>query len=210
MAPVTIRLYDENAYSDVLGPQGLFRYIIWTQGCLRNCKGCMSAMSHSMDGGYVRDADKVINDILCATDIEGITISGGEPFLQAASLVYIVKAVRAIRDVGVTVYTGNSYEELLNSADSDIKEFLECIDLLIDGEYIEELNDDGALRGSSNQRVIPLTNRYGEVLLESAYGKNAVRRAVINIDKGVMSITGVPNKSQYEAFNLISNAISKK
>lgn len=206
---MTIRLYDENEHSDMLGPQGFFRYILWTQGCSRNCKGCMSAMSHSLDGGYVRDANQVVKDILCVVDIEGITISGGEPFLQAATLAYIVKAVRQVRDIGVTVYTGYTYEELLHSNDDDIKEFLDCIDLLIDGEYVEQLNDDQALRGSSNQKIIPLSDRYSSELIESSYGKNAVRRASIKIDKSALSITGVPDKAQYEAFNLIYNAISK-
>ena len=89
---------------------------------------------------------------------EGLTISGGEPFLQAPALAKLIRQVRRQRDVGVIVYTGYRYEELPGLPGGE--DLLAQIDLLIDGEYIKALDDHRGLRGSSNQRVIPLTDRY--------------------------------------------------
>lgn len=89
---------------------------------------------------------------------EGLTISGGEPFLQAPALAELIRLVRKQQDMGVIVYTGYRYEEL--PAMPGGGDLLAQIDLLIDGEYIQALDDHRGLRGSANQRVIPLTERY--------------------------------------------------
>lgn len=138
-----------------LGPGN--RFVIWTQGCLRRCKGCASPEHQSLDGGYLIDTKELSNQICSCRQIDGITISGGEPFLQAHALTDLLNGVSEVRpELTVLVFTGNKLEEL---TDLDSKAFLEKIDLLIDGEYIPDLNDGKGLRGSSNQKFHFLTER---------------------------------------------------
>lgn len=138
-----------------LGPGN--RFVIWTQGCLRRCKGCASPEHQSLEGGYLIDTKELSDQICSCHLIDGITISGGEPFLQAQTLSDLLDRVSKVRpELTIIVYTGNKMEEL---TDPDSKTLLEKIDLLIDGEYVPELNDGKGLRGSSNQRFQFLTNR---------------------------------------------------
>ena len=95
---------------------------------------------------------------------------------------------------GVIVYTGFTYEELLQMPQA--QELLEQTDLLIDGPYIRELDDGLSLRGSSNQRVIPLTERYREAL---AYYGTRPREQEIFHHAGTTHYVGIPTDSTYEA-----------
>lgn len=147
-----------------LGPG--VRYALWVQGCPRRCPGCVAPEAQALDGGTALETGALAWEILLS-GAEGLTISGGEPFLQAEALAELIRTVRRKRDLGVIVYTGYRYEELL--ADPAARALLEETDLLIDGPYVKELDDGKSLRGSSNQRVIPLTERYrGEL---SLYGR---------------------------------------
>ena len=147
-----------------LGPG--VRYALWVQGCPRRCPGCVAPEAQALDGGTELETGALAWEILLS-GAEGLTISGGEPFLQAKALAGLIRTVRRKRDLGVIVYTGYLYEELL--ADPAARALLEQTDLLIDGPYVKELDDGKSLRGSSNQRVIPLTERYrGEL---SLYGR---------------------------------------
>lgn len=158
-----IRLYDTLDGVTVLGPG--IRYVIWVQGCDRLCPGCMTPQSRPRDGGYEADTRKLAGEIL-NSGREGITISGGEPFLQAEALSDVLLRVRSVRDIGVIAYTGYTYADLRSCAQEEVLNLLGQCDLLIDGVYVEEWNDGKGLRGSSNQQVIPLTNRYRRFVTE--------------------------------------------
>ncbi len=152
-----IRVYDYQDGVRKLGPGT--RFVIWVQGCGRHCKGCMTSQSQDMDGGKEMDVRDLAAMIL-RSGRDGITISGGEPFLQAAELSELIGLLKARRDIGVIVYTGFTIEEIREKKDPGMNRFLDQIDLLVDGPYIEEMNDGRNLRGSANQRVIALTERY--------------------------------------------------
>lgn len=145
----------------VLGPGS--RYCLWVQGCPRSCPGCVAGNTHRMEDGKQIETGALSWEI-ALSHADGLTISGGEPFLQAPALAELIKFVRQIRPMGVIVYTGYLYEELLQMPEAT--EFLSQIDLLIDGPYVRELDDHKGLRGSSNQRVIPLTDVYRTVAQE--------------------------------------------
>ncbi len=140
----------------VLGPGN--RIVIWTQGCNKDCQGCISPETKSMQNHHIIRTDKLTALILSVPNLEGITISGGEPFLQSEALLQLLESIREKSDLSVIIYTGYLYEELIK--DDVKKRITELCDVLIDGEYIETLNDDRGLRGSSNQRVIMLSDRY--------------------------------------------------
>ena len=142
-----LNIYMKQSVTEALGPGK--RYALWVQGCKRNCRGCLSPGSHDFEKGEWIDTLVLAKEIIQTEMIEGLTISGGEPFLQAKALCELVRYIKSKKDYGIIIYTGNLYEELLGSKDIYIKKLLSFTDILIDGEYIEELNDGKSLRGSS-------------------------------------------------------------
>ena len=99
--------------------------------------------------------------------LEGITLSGGEPFMQAEDLYLLAKLVHS-NDMNVWCYTGFTYEYLLEHGTTAQKQLLDEIDVLVDGRFELEKRDISLMfRGSSNQRVINLeeTRKHGELLL---------------------------------------------
>ena len=167
-----------------LGPHT--RYALWVQGCKRRCEGCISSDAQALDGGYEVPISKIRDEIVNARTIEGITISGGEPFLQSEALSEMIQEIRAVKDIGVIVYTGYLYEEIKNNPLANMA------DIIIDGEYKDELNDGLSLRGSSNQNVILVTDRYRE-LIPLYYGV-AGRKIELHITDGQVRMVGVPDK----------------
>lgn len=155
----------------VLGPG--VRYALWIQGCGRRCPGCTAPTAWDMEAGQPIPVAALAWEI-ALSGAEGLTISGGEPFLQAEALGRMVELIRRRRDMGVIVYTGFLHEELLGMEGAGT--LLSQTDLLIDGPYIRELDDGRSLRGSSNQRVLPLTGRYrGALGLYGAEGRPVER-----------------------------------
>jgi anaerobic ribonucleoside-triphosphate reductase activating protein len=134
--------------SAVDGP-GL-RLAVFFQGCPHKCKGCHNPETHDTCGGREIDTDEITEKLknpLCA----GITLTGGEPFLQTEQLVFLAKRTKEL-GLNVVCFTGYTLEQLLKAGK---REALEYIDILIDGPYTEELRTfDLPFRGSKNQRMI--------------------------------------------------------
>lgn len=177
----------------VLGPGT--RAVLWVHGCCFDCPGCIG---HSYRSGEWLEAtpDELASWYL-GLSADGLTISGGEPMLQAASLAELVRLVREESDCGVIVYTGFTHERLLERerTDEGVRAFLGAIDLLIDGPYVEELDDGRPYVGSSNQRVIALTDRY-ERDVDAYYGKATARRMEIRLSETGTIMMGVPSREQ--------------
>lgn len=167
------------------------RYCLWVQGCGRKCPGCTSPASQEMEGGYRMSAGALAMEI-ALSEATGLTISGGEPFLQAQALANMLHILRHDhgRDVGVIVYTGFCLEELESVPGAQA--LLAQTDLLIDGPYIRELDDGKSLRGSSNQRVWPLTPRYNKPEILSLYGAEG-REVEYFLHASGMNCVGVAN-----------------
>jgi len=140
----------------VLGPGN--RYVIWTQGCHRRCFRCASPELQSLERGTVKGVEQLANDICATAGVVGITISGGEPLLQQEALSEMLSLVERQRpELTVILFSGYLIEEIMNIEQCTI---LDQIDLLIDGEYIDEQNrEDIGLRGSINQKFHFLTDR---------------------------------------------------
>ena len=143
------------ASTTALGPGR--RFVIWLQGCKRRCYGCASPEFQPLDGGTRISVDQLLDKIVESADIDGLTVSGGEPMLQKEALSSLLHKVREMRpDLSVILFTGYLLEDFQSDVSKDV---LDCIDLLIDGEYYHEQNDDMGLRGSANQRLHFLTSR---------------------------------------------------
>ena len=177
-----------------LGP--FVRLGVWTQGCLGSCPGCVTPEARPLTGGKPVTFDGIERLFLRFPEQEGLTVSGGEPFLQAAALCRLIDRLRARRDMGVIVYTGYTLDELQKTRAAENLALLDRIDLLIDGPYITALDDGGALRGSSNQRILPLTDRYRNCL--DQYGPGRPRRTELRYTDDGFGLVGIPSKRRKE------------
>jgi anaerobic ribonucleoside-triphosphate reductase activating protein len=130
----------------------------------------MSPETWDTAGGEVFGTGELAERIL-RSGCSGLTISGGEPFLQAEPLAELAGYIRKEGDMGILVYTGYLYENLQN--DSSAAPLLSCADALIDGAFIQEQQDGKSLRGSANQRLIILTERGKEFAAD--FGNNPCR-----------------------------------
>lgn len=190
----TIRLHNLAYRTKVLGPGE--RFAIWLQGCKRRCKGCMSESSRPLDGGRAASISGLCRVILRQEGLEGITVSGGEPFLQPEALCALLERIRSESSLGVIVYTGYTLEQLREMHDPWVDKMLDgYIDLLIDGEYVESLNDGKSLRGSSNQQVLFLTDRY---LPEQKLYEGTTRNAEVQMTENQVFFIGIPGKETWE------------
>lgn len=188
-----IRIYRTAPDVTTLGPGQ--RFCIWVQGCKRGCPGCMSRNTWPTDGGTLLTEESLL-ERLRPFSFEGVTISGGEPMLQCAGLTRFLHLLKAERDAGVIVYTGMTMEQLRERRDVATEAFLQQIDLLIDGNYRQEQDDGGALRGSANQRAWYLTERYRSTV-EPVFGKPNLRRQQIQIDdQGVLLVGLRPSDTE--------------
>ena len=143
-----LRLFGVVSESITDGP-GL-RYAIFTQGCPHYCPGCHNPESHSFTEGYLVSEEKVIEDIFRNPLLDGVTFSGGEPFMQAEELSAVASAVKE-KGLSVICFSGYTYEELIElSGDrKGYAELLGNIDILIDGRFeIDKKSMNLRFRGS--------------------------------------------------------------
>lgn len=172
---------------------------VWTSGCKRNCPGCMSVSFQTFDKNRERTIDSIVNEIKQIAsnhEVNGITISGGEPFLQQ-DLIDLLKEINMLKIDDVLLYTGYKLEEL-----NDKKEELSLIGVLVDGEYIDELNDNYPLRGSSNQNVYVLKKNLNDKYLE--YVKKP-RTFEIQVDDKNITVIGILPKNGHKYLKEILN-----
>jgi anaerobic ribonucleoside-triphosphate reductase activating protein len=136
------------------------RMVIFAQGCKHKCRGCQNPNTHAFDGGKLVDIDNIISDVRKNSLLDGVTLSGGDPFEQAEAFAELAKEVKRM-GLNVITYTGYTYEQLLGfSAErKDYEELLHNTDMLIDGPFIaEEKSLQLKFRGSKNQRIIDVPN----------------------------------------------------
>lgn len=130
------------------------RFVIFTQGCPHKCIGCHNPQTHDFNMGRYESIDKLAQKIDENPLLSGITLSGGEPFLQPLELVKLIEKIKN-KNLNVITYTGFTYEELIQSKNKNVLELLNKTDILIDGKFILDLKDENLMfRGSSNQRAI--------------------------------------------------------
>jgi len=128
------------------------RLTVFMQGCEHNCNGCHNPETHDKHGGKLISATEILNLADKNPLLDGVTFSGGEPFLQCEKLVPLAKEIKN-RKLSLVVYTGFLFENLIK--DEKTRELLEYADILIDGPFVlSEKTFDLPFVGSRNQRVI--------------------------------------------------------
>ena len=194
------------------------RFVIWLQGCPRACPGCINAPFLPLKTAEIISVDSLFAKIKelwqaeSSEKIEGITLTGGEPLLQAEALLPLLAEVKET-GLSLVCYTGYDYDELQilsepvaqtfrsagsveppalknatvsqNNYDQILREFFQYIDLLIDGEFRKDLPRGGTYCASANQKLRFLTNRYspGDI-------KNRPE-STFTIGEGGMEFTGI-------------------
>ena len=119
---------------------------------MHNCLGCHNPHTHALDGGQEFSIDEVVSWIERYPYHDGITLSGGEPFLQPDALVKVLEGIEHLH-YNVWCYTGFVFEQLLE--DVNKRKLLEKIDVLVDGPFVLSKRSLAiSFRGSTNQRLI--------------------------------------------------------
>ena len=168
--------YGEIKKCDIANGEGV-RTSLFVSGCTHHCKGCFNPDTWSFDFGrpYTADTEQEIIDSLKPDYIDGLSLLGGEPF-EPANQRELVKLLRRVKtelpSKNVWCYTGYLFDaELLSPSRARCEytdEMLSMIDILVDGEFVEEKkNISLAFKGSENQRIIDVQKSLtsGEVVL---------------------------------------------
>lgn len=141
--------------SFVAGPG--MRAMVWVGGCHRRCPGCSQPEFLPFSSGRPVRVSALWDRIRSIPGLDGVSFSGGEPFEQASALAFLA---RKVHDHGLSVVSYTGYRlEALRSDPARFGALLSEVDLLIDGEYREEMAGHHRWRGSANQRLIRLTSR---------------------------------------------------
>ena len=149
------RIIDYKAFNFVDG-EGV-RNSLYVSGCMFHCEGCYNATTWSFKAGipYTKELEEQIMRDLAQPYVQGLTLLGGEPFLNTGILIPLVKRIRKeLPEKDIWSWTGYTWEELMLET-PDKLELLQLVDILVDGRFdITKKNLMLQFRGSSNQRII--------------------------------------------------------
>lgn len=156
--------YHNITTDDMKNGEGL-RTVLWLAGCNHHCKNCQNPITWDPNGGIEFDED-AFKELFVDLDqewISGLTLSGGDPLHPAnlTTVQWLLKEQREYPNKSVWLYTGSVWEKIVG--DPRILEILKLVDVLVDGEYVEELADvNYPWAGSTNQRVIDVQKSLSE------------------------------------------------
>ena len=174
------------------------RVALWTQGCHRRCRGCISPefQPFSVPDMPAEAAAGLVMSVAARHQADRLTISGGDPFDQADELLKLLRILRG-HFSDILVYTGYTLEEISQGACGEAgRETLHLIDVLIDGPYVEEENiPECILRGSANQVIHYLSE--GRRAEYEAYMREGRKVEVFSHESRVV-LVGILNREREE------------
>ncbi len=131
------------------------RSVVQVSGCSIRCEHCFVPETHEMQQGRLVSISSIVDEIIShRSEHDGVTILGGEPFDQPEAVAELVSRLKH-QGVDITVYSGNTIEQLIQRRVPSIDYILTHVDLLIDGPFIVSMRESsGEYRGSQNQRYI--------------------------------------------------------
>lgn len=156
-----------NTISDSIVDGPGLRFTVFTQGCPHHCPGCHNPETHDPSGGRVVPLEELVAQMSSNPLTQGLTLSGGDPFLQGAECAALARAAHK-QGLNVWSYTGYTYERLLELGEPGQLSLLEETDVLVDGPFVLAAKSyEARFRGSSNQRLIDMakTRAAGKVVL---------------------------------------------
>ncbi len=152
---MNVRVHATEPRSRANGPGA--RFVVWMQGCTLGCAGCFNPTTHDAAGGQERDVAELAAEIVSTRGIEGLSLSGGEPLEQPDAALALLDAARAA-GLSTLAFSGYTVDEICAMPLGP--RVLEALDVLIDGRYVSQERLASGLRGSANQRIELLTERY--------------------------------------------------
>lgn len=159
------------------------RSVLWVQGCSIGCDGCFNPSTHDEDLTTDRVSVSDLVSWVLAQSVDGLTISGGEPFQQLAGISELARAVRAA-GLSVIVLTGFTSNQVRASVNE--QELKECFDVVLAGPYRHSMHVAASLRGSRNKEYLFFSDVYSERDFES------VPEAEVLIEAdGTVLVTGI-------------------
>jgi anaerobic ribonucleoside-triphosphate reductase activating protein len=138
------------------------RTVFFVQGCDKRCPECHNTDAQPMDGGTSYTCAELYDKIKANPLCSGVTISGGEPLLQASALLPLA---RLIKEAGLplAIYTGDTIEQVIERGEQAQLDLLSTADTLIDGPFIAaEKSLSIPFKGSKNQRILDAANSVRE------------------------------------------------
>lgn len=133
------------------------RFVIWVQGCPLACAGCWNPDTWAFERRDLLEVEALAAEIVGTSGIEGVTFTGGEPFMQARALAALAEMLRAA-GLSVFIFTGYELAELTKPEHHAL---LTLADVVVTGRYVEPQRvPDLKWRGSANQEIHFLTKRY--------------------------------------------------
>lgn len=168
---------------------------IWFQGCSLRCEGCISVDTWATAKTLIPIEQLMMKLSSYLPLIDGITISGGEPFDQFEALLAIVVQLRERTKVDILVYTGYAVEDITDQ----LQQIKPYIDVLISDPFQRQSSQTLRLRGSDNQRLHCFTSRAVE---KFAYYQQAVTTEDKVLDvmfdaEGVVWFAGIPRRDDF-------------
>ncbi len=133
-----------------------FRLALFTQGCPHDCPGCHNPDTHDFNGGKEDDTERIVSMMRENPLLDGVTLTGGDPFCQCAPCAEIAEAAKQA-GLNVWAYSGWTWEQLSETAktDPDTARLLNSTDVLVDGPFVlSQRTLELRFRGSRNQRLI--------------------------------------------------------
>lgn len=140
------------------------RFVVWLQGCTLGCPGCFNAGTHDAASGREVRISDIAAQLAATTGIAGLSLSGGEPLQQPAAAIALLDAARAL-GLSTLAFSGYAIDEIRALPDGPA--VLARLDVLIDGRYVAGDRLATGLRGSANQRIHLLTDRYQRADVEA-------------------------------------------
>ena len=181
----TIEVYSITKGTEVNGPGK--RYMVHVQGCTLGCKGCFNTITWPTKSETSSSLDiAVLAEDLLDSDIDGITISGGEPLQQPEAVIRLIRILKA-SGVDVLLYTGYTKAEVDDAG--YLGTLTDLVDTIVFGRFEKDKlipQPHTQLRGSYNQEVFTKT---GE---DSSEG--ASMNLEFHIEPGKVEITGFPGR----------------
>lgn len=121
------------------------RFVVFVQGCAHHCFGCHNPDTWDFNGGEEISPEEMAEVIRNTPYIDGVTLSGGDPFYQEEACLELLEHLP--KKLDVWVYTGFEYDEVKD------RPLGKAADVLVTGQYVEELRCVGKMYGSSNQEI---------------------------------------------------------
>ncbi len=152
-------IYGDIVKSTVDGPGT--RAVIHMAGCSIGCPGCFNSHMWNQQKGRMITSSELLREKLLL-DCDGVTISGGEPTDQLSELIDFLRLLKTAKQDSIILYSGRTLSWLRKNTNGlwNLVEKEELVSILIDGAFKRSRLETSWQRGSTNQRIIPITNRH--------------------------------------------------